>query len=63
MTKSSGTSDTASSQGLMVTMSAMVPTKVAKVLAVYMIPGPRTMRTADRSLVARLIRSPVRIPW
>ena len=63
MTKSSGTRESASSHGLMVTMRAMVPTKVARVLAVYMIPGPSTMRTADRSLVARLIRSPVRIAW
>ena len=45
------------------TMSATVPTKVATVLAVYMMPGPSTMRTADRSLMARLIRSPMRCGW
>ena len=44
-------------------MSTMVATKVAAVLAVYMIPGPSTMRTAERSLVARLIRSPMRWVW
>ena len=44
-------------------MSATVPTKVATVFAVYMIPGPSTMRTADMSLVARLIRSPMRFRW
>ena len=49
-----------SRRGLMRAMSTMVPTKVATVLAVYMIPGPSTMRTADRSLVARLMRSPMR---
>ena len=35
----------------------------AAVLAVYMIPGPSTMRTAERSLVARLMRSPMRWAW
>ena len=44
-------------------MSPMVPTEVATVLAVYMIPGPSTMRTAERSLVARLMMSPVRWLW
>ena len=41
-------------------MSATANTKVAAVLAVYMMPGPSTMRTAERSLVARLMRSPTR---
>ena len=44
-------------------MSATVPTKVATVLAVYMIPGPSTLRTADMSLVARLMMSPTRWDW
>ena len=52
-----------SSSGLMRGMRTMVPTKVASVLAVYMIPGPSTMRTAERSLVARLMRSPMRWRW
>ena len=33
---------------------------VAIVVALYMMPGPRTMRTAFKSFVARDIRSPVR---
>ena len=44
-------------------MRAAAPAKVATVLAVYMIPGPSTMRTADMSLVARLITSPMRLCW
>jgi hypothetical protein len=44
-------------------MIATVPAKVATVVAVYMIPGPSTMRTADMSLVARLMRSPIRLCW
>ena len=44
-------------------MKMVVPTKVARVDAVYMIPGPSTMRTADMSLVARLITSPMRMSW
>ena len=39
----------------------MARTMVAMVVAVYMMPGPSTMRTAFRSLVARDIRSPVRL--
>ena len=35
-------------------------TMVAMVVAVYMMPGPRTMRTAFKSFVTRDIRSPVR---
>ena len=34
---------------------------VTSVVALYMIPGPKTMRTAFRSLVARDISSPVRL--
>ena len=44
-------------------MKTTVPRKVAKVLAVYMIPGPTTIRTADMSAVARLITSPMRVSW
>ncbi len=36
-------------------------TMVAMVLALYMMPGPSTMRTAFRSFVARDISSPVRL--
>ena len=51
------------SRGEIASISATAPTKVATVLAVYMIPGPSTMRTADMSLVARLISSPMRFFW
>jgi hypothetical protein len=34
---------------------------VSTVVALYMMPGPRIMRTALRSLVARDISSPVRL--
>ena len=46
-----------------VTDYATAKTKVAAVLAVYMMPGPSTMRTAERSLVARLMMSPTRWRW
>ena len=51
------------SRGEIASMRVTVPAKVATVLAVYMIPGPRTMRTADMSFVARLITSPIRFCW
>ncbi len=51
------------SRGEIASMRVTAPAKVATVLAVYMIPGPRTMRTADMSFVARLITSPIRFCW
>ncbi len=51
------------SRGEIASIIATVATKVASVLAVYMMPGPSTMRTADMSLVARLISSPMRFVW
>jgi len=43
------------------TMTKMAMIIVMMVVAVYMMPGPSTMRTAFRSLVARDISSPVRL--
>ena len=51
------------SRGEITSITVMAPSEVATVLAVYMIPGPSTMRTADMSLVARLITSPMRLRW
>ncbi len=42
-------------------MKSRAKTMVTSVVALYMIPGPRTMRTALRSLVARDMSSPVRL--
>ena len=42
----------------MTMIASAMPTIVCPL---YMIPGPRTMRTALRSLVARDINSPVRL--
>ena len=44
-------------------MRASEPMAVNSVLVLYMIAGPQSMRTADRSLVARAIRSPVAWRW
>ena len=46
-----------------VTISMIATTKMRIVLVEYMIAGPIIMRTAFRSLVARDIRSPVRLRW
>ena len=62
-TSTRGTRARPSSRGLIRIISTTVPTKVATVLAVYMIPGPSTLRTADMSLVARLMMSPMRWDW
>ena len=44
-------------------MRMMATTKVRMVLAEYITDGPTIIRTALRSLVARDIRSPVRVAW
>ncbi len=62
-TRTRGRRATPRRAGLIIAMRAMVPTHVASVFAVYMIPGPSTMRTADMSLVARLMMSPTRWVW
>ena len=40
-------------------MKKSAPAAVQRVLAMYMMAGPQSIRTAWRSLVARAIRSPV----
>ena len=49
------------SEGESMTMMRMAMIMVTNVVALYMMPGPSTMRTALRSLVARDISSPVRL--
>ncbi len=48
-------------EGESVTITKIAKIMVMIVVALYMMPGPRTMRTALRSLVARDISSPVRL--
>ncbi len=50
-------------RALMRSMKKSAPVAVMTVLAVYMMAGPHSMRTACRSLVARAIRSPVGCSW
>ena len=45
----------------MTSITEMERTMVTMVVPLYMIPGPRTMRTELRSFVARDINSPVRL--
>ena len=56
-------SESSVSRASIASISASATTKVRSVLAEYMIDGPIIMRTAFRSLVARDIRSPVRLAW
>jgi len=49
------------SEGERATITTMAKIMVTRVVALYMIPGPSTMRTEFRSLVARDISSPVRL--
>ncbi len=56
-----GASAASVSCGLMWIITASATTKLTTVLAVYMTAGPTACRTASVSLVARLIRSPVRL--
>ena len=48
---------------LMRVMKMSAPAAVIKVLVLYMMAGPQSIRTAWRSLVARAIRSPVGFSW
>ena len=57
----SGTSAASVSHGLIWIITARPITKLMTVLAVYMTAGPTACRTASVSLVARLMRSPVRL--
>ena len=47
--------------GEIISITATARTKVTIVVALYMIPGPSTMRTLLRSFVQRDISSPVRL--
>ena len=60
-TMGTGMSTQRLSEGESVNMKSTAKTMVTSVVALYMMPGPRTMRTALRSLVARDISSPVRL--
>ncbi len=51
------------SLGLMRYMKGSAAAMKTMVLALYMIAGPRSMRTALRSLVVRAMMSPVRWVW
>ncbi len=62
-TSTSGARASALSAGLIASISVTAPAKLATVFAVYMIPGPSTVRTADMSFEARLISSPIRLRW
>ncbi len=56
-----GISAIAVSRGLIQIMSARASVKLTIVLVVYITAGPAAWRTARVSLVARLMRSPVRV--
>ena len=62
-TSGSGISAISVSQGSIDSITAIATMKVRTVEAEYMIDGPTIIRTALRSLVARDIRSPVRLAW
>ena len=62
-TTGSGSSASRVSPGDRDSIRTRATTKVIEVEAAYMIAGPASMRTADRSFVARDIRSPVRLAW
>src|SRR5215208_1555263 len=62
-TNGSGISDHSVRRASIDSITDSATTKVSMVLAAYMIDGPIIMRTAFRSLVARDIRSPVRLAW
>ena len=63
LTMGSGRKAHSVSFGLMLSMNARAPAVNTMVLAEYMMPGPSSMRTAFRSLVARAMMSPVRVRW
>ncbi len=56
-------SDSSVSRRLSDSITQMTAMNVSTVFDMYMIAGPIIMRTALRSLVARDIRSPVRLRW
>ena len=56
-------SESSVSRASMASISASATTNARIVLAEYITDGPIIMRTAFRSLVARDIRSPVRLAW
>ncbi len=57
----SGAKANSVSLGLIDSMKISAPAVNTIVFAVYMMPGPTSMRTAFRSLVARAMMSPVRV--
>src|SRR5206468_11725771 len=59
----SGTKAQRVSQGLMRIMKGSAERVKTMVLALYMMAGPRSWRTAARSLVVRAMMSPVRWVW
>ena len=62
-TNGSGISAIPVSHGSIDSISPMATTKTMPVETAYITAGPTIIRTADRSLVARDIRSPVRRAW
>ena len=56
-------SESSVSRRLIDSISTITATNVSTVFAMYITAGPIIMRTALRSLVARDIRSPVRLRW
>ena len=63
VTAGSGISAMSVSRQSIASMTETAITKPSAVLAKYMTAGPTIMRTALRSLVARDMRSPVRLAW
>ena len=63
MTPGSGSRATRVSRKSIQNMIPTAMTKPSTVLAKYITAGPTIMRTAARSLVARDMRSPVRLAW
>ncbi len=61
--KGSGTKAKSVSRGLMRIMNGSAAAVKTMVLAEYMMAGPRSWRTAFRSLVVRAMMSPVRWRW
>ncbi len=59
----SGTKAKKVRRGLMRYMKGSAAAVKTMVFALYMIAGPRSMRTALRSLVVRAMMSPVRCVW
>ncbi len=62
-TSDSGMIESIVSRGLIASMNPMDTIATVTVLTRYMMPGPTSMRTAERSLMARDRISPVRVCW